>query len=169
MIRFLFHFLVFSVCLLLEALLRAAGFCLPLTAFAVFYCVFAAGPLYGFIFALLSGFFLDSILAHAAPLNMLTLSAVVPGAWFLRDIIESDSVLLLIGTGALLPLIVLFPLFPVRGGWHITMELLPALFLSSIFSAVLLPGTVSLLNYFSRRLNLPEFYDYRRNRRNVHE
>ncbi len=157
MIRFLYYFLAISVCLILETVLRTAGFCLPLTSFAVFYCAYVAGSLRGFLYACLAGFMLDSVLGCNIPWSMPAFAAIVPLAWLLRDVLESESPLLLIWVGAVLPLIVLLPQLPLRGGWQVTLSLLPSLFLAAILSSVLLPLTVSVLDHFSTRLALPRF------------
>ncbi len=163
--RGLFYFLALSAGLVLEALLRSAGFCLPLTAYAVFYCACVAGTGAGLAAAFFAGFALDSILGYSAPWSIPAFALILLPAWLLRNMIESDSPLLLVWVGAVLPLMTLLPVFPLRGGWNVTEDQLPALFLAAVLSAALLPLTVSVLDHFSGLLGLARYDEIKRRER----
>ena len=161
MTRFLYYFFVLSAALIVEVLLRTIGFWLPLTAFGLFYLTSIRGIVSGVVCAFLTGFLLDALFFHTIPVAALTLQSAVLAAWLLRDGLKMmpPSPWLLMACGALLPLTVLLPPIPFRGGWSLTLESLPILFLSALILAVLLPLTAAILDHFSGRLGLEQFED----------
>ena len=62
-------------------------------------------------------------------------------------------------------LLVLLPPVPFRGGWQITLELLPSFFLASLFSALLLPFFILMADGFSGLLKLRTYTACSRYRR----
>ena len=153
------------VSVLLEALIRSAGFFLPLTVCSVFYFSYLHGPAAGIPVALAAGFLLDAVFGYSVPVSALAMLPAVPAAWFLRDAVESESPLFLIPAGALLPLLSTLPPVLIRGGWNTALELLPHLFLASVFGALLLPAAAMLFDRFGALLALPLFRDVKERRR----
>ncbi|MBO5959097.1 MAG: hypothetical protein J6Q65_03145 [Lentisphaeria bacterium] len=167
MIQYLYLIFLTLLALAAEALLRSAGFYLPLTAFAVFYAACIGGILPGVAFALVAGFLLDSFFGYSFTISALLYLLILPIVWGLKDqYVEPGSVLIQMAVGAILVLLVLLPPIPVQGGWRVTLDLLPMLFLSSLFSALLLPLYIIWADHVAERLVLRTYaVDFRQRRR----
>jgi len=165
MTAFLFITILTSASLILEVIMRGMGLFLPFTVCSVFYFAYIYGSAAGIPLALIAGFLLDAVFGHAIQYSALTMLAAVPAAWILRDLVDSESALYLIPSGAFLPLFVTLPPVILRGGWRTALDLLPHLFLASVLCALMLPWMVSLGDKLGGRLALPRFRDVKAKRR----
>ena len=155
MIQYLYLIFLLSASLVLEVLLRSVGMYVPLSAFAVFYAAFLCGLLPGALFGLAAGFLLDSLLGYTQPFSMLLYLLLLPLVWLLKEEhFDPKALWYQMGTGLLMVILLLLPPVPIRGGWQVTLELLPSFFLASLFSAFLLPLFILLADFFADLLNL---------------
>lgn len=166
MLQYLYLIFLLSVSLVLEVLLRSVGLYVPLSAFAVFYAAFLGGLLPGVFFGLAAGFLIDSLLGHVYPFSMLLYLLLLPPVWLLKEEHFSPaSIWVQMGIGSLIVLLIPLPPVPIRGGWQITLELLPSFFLASLFAALLLPLFILVADLFSGLLNLKTYVSCARYRR----
>lgn len=157
MIRFLYIALWCSIWLILEALIRSLGLFLPLTAFAVFYFSCTQGLKTGLIAAAVFGILLNGIYGNITLLSPVLLMTVIPFALFFRRNITPYSFLLLPMAGGLITLFIV-PLHILHyGGIPALVALAPNLFISFLFSVLLLPGLVTLSDKLSSFLALTRF------------
>ncbi len=166
MVQYLYLIFLLSVSLVLEVLFRSVGIYVPLSAFAVFYAAFLCGFLPGTLFGLAAGFLIDSLLGHVYPVSMLFYLLLLLPVWLLRENhFDPRALWIQMGIGFLTVLLVLLPPVPFRGGWQITLELLPSFFLASLFSALLLPFFILMADGFSGLLKLRTYTACSRYRR----
>lgn len=155
MLQYLYLIFLLSFSLVLEVLLRSVGLYVPLAAFAVFYAACLSGLVPGVIFALVVGFLADTLLGYTQPFSMLFYPLLLPMVWLLREeYLQPHYLPVQMGCGSLMVILVLLPPVPIRSDWHTALELLPSFFLSSLFSAILLPLFILLADQFSYLLNL---------------
>lgn len=157
MIRFFFIAVWCSLWLVLEALSRSLGLFLPLTAFSVFYFSCTSGLKTGLIAAAVFGILLNGIYGHISLLSPILLMIAVPFALLFRKNISNYSLLLLPAVGGLLTLLIT-PLHILHyGGVPALMALAPNLFISFLFSVLLLPALTALSDKLSAPLGLTRF------------
>lgn len=162
MIRFFFIALWCSLWLILEALTRSLGLFLPLTAFAVFYFSCTQGLKTGAITAAVFGILLNGIYGNITLLSPLLLMAAIPFALFFRRNITNFSLLLPPVAGGLITLLIV-PLHILHcGGIPTLMTLAPNLFISVLFSVLLLPALIMLSDKISTLLALTSFSEIMR-------
>lgn len=155
MIHYLYLIFLISLGVSLEVIFRSFGLFLPFTAFAVFYAGCARGLVPCAVFAGIAGFILDSLFGYTVPVSCLLLLLILPIVWGLKDqYVEADSFLIQMGIGALLVILITLPSIPFRAGWSVTLELLPSLFLASVFSALLLPFYIYIADRIATALAL---------------
>lgn len=156
MTRFLFIAIWCSFWLVLEAIFRAIGLFLPLTAFAVFYFSCTAGLKNGLITAAVFGILLNGIYGQITLLSPVLLMIAVPFAHLFRQNV-TNHVFLLPAVGGIITLFIV-PLHILHyGGIPALIVLAPNLFISCLFSILLLPILISLSDKLSRRLALTGF------------
>lgn len=157
MIRFLFVAIWGSLWMILEALFRSAGLFLPLTAFAVFYFSCTYGLKNGLIAAAVFGILLDGIYGQISLLSPVLLMTAVPFALLFRKNITNYSALLLPAVGGLLAIFIA-PLHILNhSSIPALVALAPHLFISVLFSVLLLPALTTLSDQVCAPLALTRF------------
>lgn len=155
MLQYLYLIFLLSVSLVPEVLFRSVGLYVPLSAFAVFYAAFLCGLVPGALFGLAAGFLVDTLLGYSNPFSMLLYLLLLPPVWLLQeDHLNPKALWVQMGIGSLIVLLVQLPAAPIRGGWQVTLELLPSFFLASLFAALLFPLFILVADLFSGLLNL---------------
>ena len=150
MLQYFYLIFLLSCSLILEVLFRSVGLYIPLAAFAVFYTACLCGLVPGVLFGFAAGFLIDSLLGYPAPYSMLFYPLLLPMVWLLKEEqLNANSLLFQMGFGSLTVILVQLPVVPWRNGWQVTLELLPAFFLASLFAAMLLPFFISIADRFS--------------------
>ena len=158
MLQYLYLLFLLSCSLVLEVMFRSVGLYVPLTAFAVFYTACLGALVPGILFGFNAGFLLDSLLGCTAPVSMLLYPLLLPMVWFLKEEhLNANSLLFQMGFGSLTVILVQLPAVPFRSGWQVTLELLPSLFLASLFAAILLPVFILIADRFSGALRLQTY------------
>lgn len=166
----LFSVLISSLALIVETLIRSAGFHLPLLACTVFYFAYVRGPVAGLMLAVVFGMLIDFLFGFTLPFSCILFVLTVPLAQIMLKGIDYDSPLLLMPAGALMPIIISLPGILFRSSWGTVFLLLPQLFLAAVLTALLLPGIVALFDLWARKLCLPAFNDLKEMRKHhAHE
>lgn len=167
MIQYLYLIFLLSFSVVLEVLFRSVGLYMPFAAFAVFYAASLCGVVPGIGFGLVAGFLLDSLLGYEYPVSMLLFLLILPISWLVReDFLRPNSLLIQMGIGSLFVVLVQLPVIPLIGSWHVTLELLPNLFLASLFSALLLPFFIMVADRIASLLNLRTYAGWLQVKRN---
>ena len=155
MLQYFYLIFLLSCSLILEVLFRSVGLYIPLAAFAVFYAACLCGLVPGVLFGFAAGFLIDSLLGYPAPYSMLFYPLLLPMVWLLKEEqLNANSLLFQMGFGSLTVILVQLPVVPWRNGWQVTLELLPAFFLASLFAAMLLPFFILIADRFSEAMCL---------------
>ncbi len=155
----IFLFLFFSV--LIELLLSRNGMALPLAGLIVFYVSYVFGIGWGIGAAAFGGMLRDFSFGMPHPWSMLFLLGVALFALFWLYQMESNSLLLLMIPGAMLPVLFPLPVWLIEGGfgWRNLLETFSDTIACAILFSVLFPCLIILLDALNVRLNLGVYAD----------
>lgn len=147
-----------SAAIITEQLFRNIGLFLPFTAMMIFYFTVLYGWRFGFVLGAVTGCICDMLCGYSFPVSTLSAFFVVALAVYWLYKVESDSLMLHMVPGIILPFLV-YPLSFCFAGWTMFLQLLPALILSSLVTTILLPLVILITDTISEHLYLPLYAD----------
>ncbi len=168
MTHFSYIFLISFLLVFVELLMESMGLRLMLFAPFVFYVSYVFGTGAGCAAALTGGMVLDFCFGYTNPWSALFLLLVVLfGRLWLRRM-DSDSLSLLVIPGAVLPFLSQFPPAVIQAGFTLEsiVDAASDAIIASLFSALLFPLVILLLDWLASLLSLELYSDARERMRN---
>ena len=168
MTRFCYLFLFTFAAILGEVLAESCGIKVMLLAPLVFYTTYVFGHTSGIFVAFFGGCVLDFCFGAANPWTVLFLLTIVCFAAFWLHQTEQDSISLLIIPGAIIPFLAQFPPAVIHSGFTLQ-SILDAgadAVITAVFSALLFPLAIMLMDFIGSSLSLELFADARERLRN---
>ena len=168
MTRFCYLFLFTFAAVAGEVFAESCGIKVMLLAPLVFYTTYVFGHFSGIAVAFCGGCVLDFCFGAENPWTAFFLLVIVCFAVFWLHQTERDSISLLIIPGAIIPFLAQFPPAVIHGGftWQSILDAGADAVIAAVFSALLFPLAIMLLDLAGSSLSLELFADAKERLRN---
>ena len=167
MTRLVYVFLFTGIFCLPELFLRNLGLFFPCCALWIFYLAIAFGPGWGTVAAVLGAVTLDGMSGAGQIWSLLIFAAVIGCAVFWIRQVESDSALVNLLPGIVIPLLVwcLSVVFFAQHLLATAIEQFPSIFPAMVFCSLWMPLMIVLLDSINTLLSLPLYTNARQKRK----
>ena len=157
--RVIFLFVMMILFVILQTVLRTSGINFPVLPLLIFYAAYVYGPAFGFPAAFPAAFLTDFNGGWEHPWSLIGFLLTAGFAIFWLHRIESDSLLLLMVPGFLLPLIGDLPQNLIAGGFSFSniLESAADALANGVLGAVLFPFWIIFLDFCSKKLGLKTY------------